>query len=263
MTKVPTRTRPREGFSSPPPPRPAWLKADAQGELRDDVAVRHVVGWIPGVRGVAGDQLDNQVVAVLAQYDTLPARPTEPPSQGANDNASGVAVLLEFARLLTETEYAPNRSFLLVAYSATGWDGGEFRGEPGAEEFLRKSIFPVGRYTVEGAIHLRALGFGASSRLSIEPSGGMRLSNLFRSAASRMGGRMVVSETVVDLRSAISGKLATERGEKTPEATICYERWWEATGSGDPVASVDPTRLERAGRAVALGLMIMGSERQY
>ncbi|MEN6368316.1 MAG: ABC transporter permease subunit [Thermotogota bacterium] len=242
-------------------PRRASLRA--QGELRRDTPVRHVIGWVPGTRGAQGDQLDNQVIAVLAQYDTWPARPGSAKSEGANDNASGVAVLLEIARLLTESEYAPNRSFLLVAYSGVGWNGGEFRGEPSAEEFLKKSTFPSGRYTVEAVVRLRALGHGATSRLAVETSGGMRLSNLFRSAASRTGARMVVSETAIDLRSALSGKTAAEAGERTPEATLSCERWREATSPDDPSSAVEAGVLRRAGQATALGLMIMGSERDY
>jgi hypothetical protein len=231
--------------------------------LHDDVSVRHVIGWIPGTRGAQRDQLDNQVVAVLAQYDTWPTRPGSAGSEGANDNASGVAVLLEIARLLTQSEYAPGRSFLLVAYSGVGWNGGEFRGEPSAEAFLKQSIFPPGRYAVEAVVRLQALGRGATSRLSVETSGGMRLSGLFRSAASRTGARMVVSETAVDLRSALSGKTAFEAGERTPEAILSYDRWWEATAPDDPSSAVAASDLERAGRAAALGLMIMGGERQY
>lgn len=242
-------------------PRRASLRA--QGEIRGEVAVRHVVGWIPGTRGAQGDQLDNQVIAVLAQYDSWPTRPGSPESEDANDNASGVAVLLEMARLLKQSEYAPSRSFLLVAYSGVGWAGGEFRGEPSAEEFLKRSIFPPGRYAVEAVVQLQALGRGATSRLAVETSGGMRLSNLFRSAASRMGSRMAVAETAVDLRSALSGKTAFEAGEKAPEAILSYERWREATALDDPSWAVEASDLERAGRAITLGLMLMGSERDY
>ena len=242
-------------------PRRASLRA--VGEVREDIPVRHVIGWIPGGRGVQGDQLDNQVIAVLAQYDTWPSRPGAPESEGANDNASGVALLLELARLLTQSEYAPNRSFLLIAYSGTGWEGGELRSEPSADSFLRKSSLPASRFAFEAVVRLRGVGRGASSRLTVETSGGLRLSNLFRSAASRMGARMVVTETPVDLRSAFVGKTAFESGEKAPEAILSFDRWREATSPEDPAGAIAAGDLERAGRAAALGLMVMGRERQY
>jgi peptide/nickel transport system permease protein len=235
----------------------------AVGTLHENVPVRHVLGWVPGVKGNPRDQLDNQVVVVLAQYDTVPSRPGAPPSQGANDNASGVAVLLELASLLTQSEYKPNRSVLLVAYSAAGWLGGELRAEPGAEEFLRRFSLPSSFFSVEAVVRLRGLGRGATSRLTVETSGGLRLSNLFRSAASRMGVRMAVTETPVDLRSALKGKTAFESGEKVPEAILSFDRWREATSKGDPAADLRAQDLERAGRAAALGLMVMGRERQY
>ncbi len=74
---------------------------------------------------------------------------------------------------------------------------------------------------------------------------------------------MVVTETPVDLRSALKGKTAFESGEKVPEAILSFERWREATSKGDPAADLRAQDLERAGRAAALGLMIMGRERQY
>jgi hypothetical protein len=222
-----------------------------------------VIGWIPGLKGNPRDQLDNKVIAILAQYDTAPSRPGAPASQGANDNASGVAVLLELARLLTQTEYSPNRSFLIVAYSGTGWEGGELRAEPGADWFLERSSLPSQFFTLEAVVRLRGLGLGVSSRLAVETSGGLRLSNLFRSAASRMGARMGVTETPVDLRTVFGGKSAFESGEKAPQAILSYDRWREATGTGDPAVAIDGRDLERAGRAAAFGVMTLGRELQY
>jgi peptide/nickel transport system permease protein len=242
---------------------PCRASLRAVGTAEENVPVRHVMGWIPGLKGNPRDQMDNQVIAILAQYDTAPSRPGAPVSQGANDNASGVAVLLELARLLTQTEYSPNRSFLLVAYSGTGWEGGELRAEPGADWFLERSSLPARFFTLQAVVRLRGLGLGASSRLTVETSGGMRLSNLFRSAASRMGARMDITETPVDLRAVFGGKTAFESGETTPQAILSYDRWREATGAGDPAVDIDGRDLERAGRAAALGIMTLGRELRY
>jgi peptide/nickel transport system permease protein len=242
---------------------PCRASLRAVGTVEEDVPVRHVIGWIPGLKGNPRDQLDNKVIAILAQYDTAPSRPGAPTSQGANDNASGVAVLLELARLLTQTEYMPNRSFLIVAYSGTGWEGGELRAEPGADWFLERSSLPSQFFTLEAVVRLRGLGLGVSSRLAVETSGGLRLSNLFRSAASRMGARMGVTETPVDLRTVFGGKSAFESGEKAPQAILSYDRWREATGIGDPAVAIDGRDLERAGRAAAFGVMTLGRELQY
>ena len=46
-----------------------------------------------------GQQADGGILLIGAHYDTVPGSP------GANDNASGVAALLEISRFLTETEF--------------------------------------------------------------------------------------------------------------------------------------------------------------
>lgn len=242
---------------------PRRVALRAAGVVEDDLPVQHVIGWIPGLRGNPSDQMDNQVVVLLAQYDTAPSRPGGPVGQAANDNASGVAVLLELARLLTQTEYSPNRSFLLVAYSVSGWEGGELRAEREAGWFLEQSSLPARFFTLEAVVRLRGLGVGTSTRLTIETSGGLRLSNLFRASASRMGARMIVEETPVDLRSVFGGQSAYESGDKAPEAVLSYDGWQEATGEGDPASAIEPLGLERSGRAAAFGIMILGREEQY
>jgi len=242
-------------------PRRATVRVE--GVVEEDIPVQHVIGWIPGLRGNPRDQMDNQVVAILAQYDAAPRRPSALTDEGANEGASGVAVLLELARLLTQTEYSPNRSFLLVAYSGSGWEGGELRTEREVSWFLDRSSLPSKFFTFEAVVRLRGLGAGTSSRLSIETSGGLRLSNLFKSAASRMGARMVVVETPVDLRTVFGGRSAQERGAEAPEATLSYEGWRDAITEGDRASAIDPRDLQRAGRAAAFGIMTLGREAQY
>lgn len=56
-----------------------------------------------------GGALGEQIIVVGAHYDTIPGTP------GADDNASGVAGLIEIARLLRA--YAPERSLRFVAFA--------------------------------------------------------------------------------------------------------------------------------------------------
>jgi hypothetical protein len=74
---------------------------------------------------------------------------------------------------------------------------------------------------------------------------------------------MGITETPVDLRTVFGGKSALESGEKAPQAILSYDRWREATGAGDPAAAIDGRDLERAGRAVAFGVMTLGREVRY
>jgi len=232
-------------------PRRAAIRVE--GEVHDDVPVRHVVGWLSGADSASDEKLARRVVVVLAQYDRVPARPGGSLVSGA-DGASGLAVLLELARLLTQTEYVPDRSFLFVAYSGTGWEGGTLLSEPSAGYFLSRLSFPTSSFTIEAAVRLGELGGGVSSRLRVEATGGTRLASLFRSAASRMGVSAKVGEAA-SLRAATGASAMA-----VPEVVLSYDR-----GGGSavrPEAAPDPARaIERVGKAAALGLMILGRER--
>ncbi len=242
---------------------PSSAHMKATGKIEQDLEIRHVIGWIPGLKGNPRDQMDDKVIAILAQYDTAPSRPGSGASQGANNNASGIAVLLEVCRLLTQTEYWPNRSFLVVARSVTGWNGGELRVEPDAQWFLDRSSLPAQFFDIEAVLRLRGLGTGTSSSLAVETSGGMRLSNLLRSSASSMGERMAVVETPTDLSTLFSGKSIMENADAAPEAILSCQGWQEATQPSDPFAAVTPENLGRAGRVASFAAMILGREARY
>ena len=81
--------------------------------------VRNVVGMIPGT----GPQKD-EIIVLGAHYDHLGIRnkgkpdfdPTKDISNGADDNASGTAMLMQFAKLYTQAG-SPNRSLVLIAFT--------------------------------------------------------------------------------------------------------------------------------------------------
>lgn len=82
--------------------------------------VRNVVGKIPGT----GPQAD-EIIVIGAHYDHLGVRnkdksdfnPEKDISNGADDNASGTAMLMQLARVFTEGG-RPNRTIVMVAFTA-------------------------------------------------------------------------------------------------------------------------------------------------
>jgi hypothetical protein len=56
------------------------------------------------------------IVVILATYDNLGIDPDGSVYPGANNNASGIAVMLELARLWQERQLSPRRSVLFVAW---------------------------------------------------------------------------------------------------------------------------------------------------
>lgn len=118
----------------------------------------NLIGVVPG----SDPQLDGQTVVVSAHYDHLgygwPQDRNAYRGQihpGADDNASGVAVMLELARLTAKSK--PARSITFVAFS------GEEAGLLGARYFVRNPA-PVKGDGIHSVINLDSVG-----RLNDEP----------------------------------------------------------------------------------------------
>jgi Zn-dependent M28 family amino/carboxypeptidase len=88
------------------------------GERREQAL--NIVGEIPGT------DLANEVVMIGAHFDTWHASPN------ASDNTSGVAVVLEAARILKATGAKPRRTIRVALW------GGEEQGIFGSREYVHK-----------------------------------------------------------------------------------------------------------------------------
>ena len=130
---------------------------------------QNVLGVLPGSDPDGKDQW----VIVGAHYDHLGADPDGTLWGGANDNASGVAVLLEIARQWKEQGYVPRRSVLFAA-----WDGEE-NGLWGSTYYVEHPSYPL--TSTVGMLALDMLGAG-TDRLYVD-SGGMVADQSLASAA--------------------------------------------------------------------------------
>ena len=116
-----------------------WLKRRvAEGvtvSLRVDSEFRIVTSW-NAVADLPG-QIDDECIVLGAHHDTTPD------SSGANDNATGVAVLLETARLLTDLAQTlktkPARTIRFVSF------GAEEQGLQGSTAFVERHYGPEPR----------------------------------------------------------------------------------------------------------------------
>ncbi len=86
------------------------IVADPNPEV---VAVRNVVGYIPG-------EADDEVIVIGAHHDHLGAFGEKPEAvyHGADDNASGVAAVLELAKRFSVREEPPPVGLVFVTFSA-------------------------------------------------------------------------------------------------------------------------------------------------
>jgi hypothetical protein len=106
----------------------------------------NVVGYIPGIH----PQLKNEAIVIGAHLDHLGKCPEIMP--GANDNASGVAVVLGAAEALAKYSRQLGRSIIFICF------GAEEQGVVGSEYYLNNPLFPLEK-TV-GFINMDGVGCG-------------------------------------------------------------------------------------------------------
>ena len=107
----------------------------AEASSKQDV-VRNVIGILPGSDAAMKDEY----VVLTAHYDHLGIKPNDQGDKvynGANDNASGVASIIESARLISQLPVAPKRSVLFIAFF------GEERGLLGSRYLMRHPVLPL------------------------------------------------------------------------------------------------------------------------
>lgn len=112
----------------------------------------NVVGWRP-----AGDDPRADVVVVGAHYDHLGLDPRGRRAPGADDNASGVAALLEIAEELAAVEL--EHSVLLVAFS--GEEQGLYGSRALADELTRRGL------TLSAMLNMDMIGRGEADELAV------------------------------------------------------------------------------------------------
>ena len=122
----------------------------------DTVQTVNVLGLLPGT----DPYLRQEVIILSAHYDYVGDDPDGLHYPGENDDASGVAVLLEIARLLHEQGYSPKRSLLFVAW------GAQELGQAGSNYYITHPIFPL-QDTI-AMIQLDGIGGGEGFNLGVQ-----------------------------------------------------------------------------------------------
>jgi aminopeptidase N len=157
-------------------------------------SMRNVVGILPG----RNPALSRESVVIGAHYDHLGMKG---PSQGqagdmhpgADDNASGVAVLLELASRLSLVANM-ERSVVFVAFT------GEEAGRKGSRHFVQnEKRYPVSRAT--GMINLDTVGrLGKGKLIILGAASAKEWSSIFQEAARPL--KLEIAESMQDLDSS-------------------------------------------------------------
>ncbi len=246
-------------------PLNASAEMQVEGTLVEQQPVRNVLGYIPGTEGfdLCETCLGKQLIVVMAQYDSPPQGP-EGVYPAANDNASGVAVMLEAIRLLQQTDYQPYKTFLFIAYAGEGLDGGEPIIDSDVNKFLQAKV-GFSQLNLEAIVIMRGLGGGSGNRLEISAGGSLRLADMFEKSARRMGTGTVRTDENVNLGIIYQeGSSFQQSGQKAPVVRLFWDGWEQTSRtSADHLTDISADKLEASGRALALSLMILGRETEY
>ena len=119
-------------------PLPISVRAHTQTDLSDGLVGENLVGLLPG----SDPKLKEEYVVYVSHLDHLgitkptTGAPGDSINNGAHDNASGVAINLEAARLFATLPKAPRRSILFVAVT------GEEMGLLGSDYFASNPTVP-------------------------------------------------------------------------------------------------------------------------
>ena len=244
----------RRQHGSTGPGQGLWIQTGVIAEVsvrlavRRDVPIRNVLAMLPG----RDARLAREAIFVVAHYDGLGRWPDGTILPGANDNAAGVAVMLETARLLGESEFQPKRTVFFVA-----WAPGERWSalDPQAMLAARPGFL---EYRVTAVIEVRGVGAGSGQGLALSPASSYRAVQVLRQAARRQG---VPTNTQGQVLHSTRVQTWYTR---LPYAALSWQdsdqHEHQVTDTAD---SVNPQKLGRAGRVLALALMYMAGEARY
>jgi uncharacterized protein len=154
-------------------------QAGPEGCMSHGCEGRNVLGVLPG----RDSTVAHEVVILSAHYDHMGQTPDGTVWPGANDDASGVAALLEIARSWHEQGYVPRRTVLFAA-----WDGEEL-GLLGSREYTQRPSYPLDQTLA--VIQLDMIG-GGGEVVQVDGWGGIEAQ--ITAAADLMGLDAVVTE---------------------------------------------------------------------
>jgi len=126
--------------------RPARITVNAEAKLTKKHRTQNVMAYIPGTSG------SDSTIVFTAHYDHLGKMGSNTIFRGANDNASGVTMLLSLARHFSMPENAPLHNIAFIAFAA------EEMGLEGSFHYVENPIFPLSDITF--LINLDIVGTG-------------------------------------------------------------------------------------------------------
>jgi hypothetical protein len=221
------------------------------------VPLRNVAAILRGSDPV----LKDTYLLVTAHYDHVGTKAEGDGDRiynGANDDASGTASVVEIASALAAMDPKPKRSIVFIALF------GEELGLLGSQYYGRHPLFPLAK-TI-GDINLEHLGrtdsnegpkIASASFTGFDYSG---LPTVFQKAGEQVGVKVYKDEKRSDLFFARSDNQAlADLG--IPAHTLCVAfEFPDYHGVGDEWSKIDYDNMAKVDRMVALGLILLAND---
>jgi hypothetical protein len=219
----------------------------------EDVEIPNVLGYIPG----SDLELGNEMVILFTRYDGLGIDPDGTVYPGANHNASGVAMLLELARLWKEQGLDTRRTTMFVAWGGAQLDDDSARAWV-EEAFNFRHLRTQGTRANIGPsilIQLDYIGAGGDTLL-IHPDSSQRLVDLVEEASQEMGLNVALrADTPEFSRDIVTRRLPLWISLKWADSDTPPDK--------DVLETIDPDKLQTFGQMLALTLTRLARETSY
>ena len=228
---------------------PVSLTLHAAAPIRHVVALRNVAGMLRG----SDPSVRDQFVILSAHYDHLGVRPPGPGNRiyhGANDDASGVASLIEIAKALSAGQH-PRRSVLFLALF------GEEEGLLGSGYYVRHPLIPLARTVAD--INLEQLGRTDSSdgpeigRFAFTGPSYSSLPQIITAAAKTAGASVYRKETADDYFDRSDNYSFAMAGVVAHTVVVAFE-FPDYHAVGDEAGKIDYGNLAKVDRGLAAGV---------
>jgi Zn-dependent M28 family amino/carboxypeptidase len=212
-------------------------------------AMKNVIAVLPG----ANIALKHEFVLIGAHYDHIGTVATgeDHVNNGADDNASGTAVVLEIARAFAEMKVKPARSVVFA------WWSGEEVGLLGSKHFVENPTVDLRR--VVACLNLDMVGRNDENEIDIEGTG---CSPDLRTLFDRVNSRKIfskISYAVKEVKADTDHFHFYKAGIPAVEFFSGYHADYHKPG--DEAEKITKPKLEKVGRFVAISAWELGNSK--
>jgi hypothetical protein len=236
-----------EDFASPSPALPlnTWGRMMLPRAPLTTSHTSNVLGLLPG----SDPRLAHEVLVIGAHYDHVGRLPGGAYFPGANQNASGVAAMLEMARVWQTAGYRPARSVLFAAW------GAEERDSAGVDHYLSDPVVPLTRTVAVLSLDSIADGTGYRLWFRGDSARDLPLTHRLEVSASQLGREA--------WRKGATGEGWHARFSQQAIPTVKLT-WAESESLvyrlADTVDAIDPERLANSGEILTLAAAWLASQ---